>query len=61
MSSQNVRTGHFQHALETSAVEIASRRLHLNEQKQELTESVIVTAVLTVLNPLAQRRGLNAS
>jgi hypothetical protein len=34
MSSQSVGTAHFQHALETSAVEIASRRLYLNEHSR---------------------------
>jgi hypothetical protein len=59
VSPKNARTARFRHALETSAVEIATRCLYLNEHSRISPENVIVISerpFLTMLDPLAQRR-----
>jgi len=42
VSPKNARTARFRHALETSAVEIATRCLYLNEHSRISPENVIV-------------------
>ena len=42
MSSQNVTTARFRHALETSAVEIASRRLYLNKHSRSSPRASLI-------------------
>jgi hypothetical protein len=63
MSSQNGRTANLRHALETTAVEIESRRLHLNQHSQRSLRGQCnsSTAVVTVLNLLHIDAGMNTS